>query len=41
MKNGRCMMYEKRGLICRLFGFAGNKGKNGEKVYPACSVMAQ
>lgn len=39
IKNGRCMIYQKRGLICRLFGFAGNKGKNGEKVYPACSVL--
>jgi len=36
---GKCTIYEKRGLICRLFGFSGNLLKNGEKIFYPCKIL--
>ncbi len=33
---GRCMDYENRGLICRLFGFSTSRDKNGNRVLSTC-----
>lgn len=37
--NGKCSMYEHRGVICRLFGNCAGVNKNGEKVFSACSIL--
>lgn len=33
---GRCTIYEDRGLICRLFGFATIRDKNGDRQLSTC-----
>jgi Fe-S-cluster containining protein len=37
--NGRCREYEHRPYICRAFGLAARKGKNGETDYSLCQVL--
>ncbi|MFA9390854.1 MAG: YkgJ family cysteine cluster protein [Prolixibacteraceae bacterium] len=37
--NGKCSIYEHRGVICRLFGNCASVNKNGEKSYSACSIL--
>lgn len=37
--NGRCLVYELRPLICRLFGFFTIRDKNGKYDYGSCGVM--
>lgn len=37
--NGRCGIYEHRGIICRLFGNSAMMNKNGEKLFSACSIL--
>lgn len=39
--SGRCMVYELRPLICRLFGFFTVRNKYGRYVYGSCSVIKQ
>lgn len=41
MANGdyHCTMYEARPLICRLFGFSGDRGKDGRARFRLCSRM--
>jgi Fe-S-cluster containining protein len=34
-----CSQYRHRGLICRLFGFSGLTGKNGEKKIYTCKII--
>lgn len=36
---GRCLIYPKRALICRLFGFSCVKDKRGALRFAACSVL--
>ena len=36
---GRCAIYHKRGLICRLFGFSAILNKSGVKVLSTCSIL--
>lgn len=36
---GRCLIYPKRALICRLFGFSCVKDKNGASRFAACSAL--
>lgn len=38
---GRCREYKARGLVCRLFGFAGKKGKHGEVVFAPCERVRE
>jgi Fe-S-cluster containining protein len=38
---GRCMVYEMRPLICRLFGFFTIRNKYGKYVYGSCRVIKQ
>lgn len=35
-KTGRCGEYQYRGLICRLFGYAATRDKNGKAVLSTC-----
>lgn len=37
--NGKCSIYEHRGVICRLFGNCASLNKSGEKSYSACSIL--
>lgn len=39
--NGRCSVYEYRPGICRLFGFAARRGKDGRKELFTCRVMKE
>ncbi len=34
-----CTQYQHRGIICRLFGFAGNRDKSGNPVLAMCKIM--
>ena len=34
-----CSVYPARPLVCRVFGFAGSFGKNGETVYRGCALI--
>jgi Fe-S-cluster containining protein len=36
---GRCAIYHKRGLICRLFGFSAVLNKDGCKMLSTCSII--
>jgi len=38
-KQGRCMVYALRPLICRLFGFSFNKNKTGGYAYGGCKII--
>jgi Fe-S-cluster containining protein len=38
---GTCTDYHYRGLICRLFGFAGTKDKNGKSSLVTCSLIKE
>lgn len=38
-KNGRCLVYSLRPLICRLFGFSATKDKQGTAVYGGCKII--
>ena len=40
-QNGGCSFYDKRGLICRLFGFSTMHHKNGEKRLVTCKNIKQ
>lgn len=39
--DGRCGQYQHRPLICRLFGFAGRRNKEGRAQFTACKVHQQ
>ncbi|WP_366187372.1 YkgJ family cysteine cluster protein [Flavobacterium ovatum] len=39
--NGTCSDYHYRGLICRLFGYAGTKDKNGKSSIVTCSLIKE
>ena len=36
---GRCAIYNKRGLICRLFGFSAVLDKSGQKRFSTCTIL--
>lgn len=36
-----CVMYSKRGLVCRLFGFSARLDKNGEKNIISCKLIKE
>lgn len=38
---GRCMVYEMRPLVCRLFGFFVTRNKHGRFVYSGCRAIKQ
>lgn len=38
-KEGHCSAYAFRGVVCRLFGFAGNHDRTGQPQLAACRVM--
>ncbi len=38
-KFGYCSEYERRGVICRLFGNAAMVGKDGEKKFSGCKLL--
>tara|TARA_Y100001980_G_C14556924_1_gene354216 strand:+ start:46789 stop:47391 length:603 start_codon:yes stop_codon:yes gene_type:complete len=38
-KNGSCGDYVHRGLICRLFGYATSRDKNGERKLVTCNLI--
>lgn len=38
---GRCIIYEMRPLICRLFGFSMTRNKHGRAEYGGCRVVKQ
>ncbi|XOV93922.1 MAG: YkgJ family cysteine cluster protein [Bacteroidota bacterium] len=40
-RNGSCGDYEHRGLICRLFGYATSRDKNGERRLVTCNLIKQ
>lgn len=40
-RNGSCSQYKYRGLICRLFGYAVSRDKNGEKKLVTCTLIKQ
>ena len=37
--NGRCTNYKYRGLICRLFGYAANRDRNGQLRMTTCKII--
>lgn len=39
--NGRCAHYDKRGLICRLFGNAAMINREGSKSFSACHILKE
>lgn len=39
--DGRCSRYTHRPLVCRLFGFAGRRNKEGRPQFTACKVHQQ
>lgn len=39
--NGSCSDYSYRGLICRLFGFAANRDKYGQKRLATCTIIKE
>lgn len=39
--DGRCGRYLQRPLVCRLFGFAGRRNKEGQPQFNACKVHQQ
>lgn len=39
--NGRCTYYQVRPLICRLFGFAARKNRQGEKEFSTCKRIRE
>jgi hypothetical protein len=39
--NGRCSNYKYRGLICRLFGYAANRDKNGQLRMVTCKIIKE
>lgn len=41
INQGRCMNYEYRGLICRLFGFAANTDKYGNLRLATCKIIKE
>ena len=38
---GSCSLYSKRGLICRLFGYAASKDKNGQIKLVTCKLIKE
>ncbi|MEI6437793.1 MAG: YkgJ family cysteine cluster protein [Candidatus Omnitrophota bacterium] len=36
---GKCLSYEQRPLVCRLFGFAGNRDKHGRPRLVTCGLI--
>jgi len=38
---GSCGNYRYRGLICRLFGYAGNRDKNGQLRLSTCKIIKE
>jgi len=39
--NGKCSVYEHRGVICRLFGNCASVNRNGMKSYSACTILKE
>lgn len=39
--NGRCGNYKYRGLICRLFGYAGSRDKYGQLRLATCTIIKE
>ena len=40
-KKGRCTLYHARPLVCRLFGFAARRNRNGKNQAVICPVMRE
>jgi uncharacterized protein len=38
-EKGRCLTYEQRPVLCRLFGYMGSRDKAGQLRYGACKVL--
>lgn len=36
-----CSVYEKRGLICRLFGFSAMRNKSGDLIFLTCKIIKE